>query len=200
MKRYIIYSFIPLDQTKRTCEVILLVPPLEFTTDLHDSPEIPWTSLHGIGQYGYKHYMSEGYLKYKVPGVWNYHISKIQKFSDRVVPRRALENFQAKHFKRTTTIPGTTEIVYGYVGSGETLITKATVYALIPKKHWRFLGTPPKDLGRIPKGFRCFHDRGIPEDPVYVIEIPGITECTWLEPYTSGQDILRQFEQTLERI
>jgi hypothetical protein len=200
MKRYIIYSFIPLDQAKRTCEVILLVPPLEFTTDLSDSPEIPWTSLHGIGQYGYKHYMSEGYLKYKVPGVWNYHISKIQKLSDRVVPRRALENFQKKHFKRTTTIPGTSEIVYGYVGIGETLITKATIYALIPKKHWRFLGTPPKDLEKIPKGLRCFHDRGIPEEPVYVIEIPGITECTWLEPYTEGQDILRQFEQTLERI
>jgi hypothetical protein len=200
MKRYIVYSFIPLDQTKRTCEIILLVPPGEFTTDLSDSPEIPWTSLHGIGQYGYKHYMSEGYLKYKVPGVWNYHISKIQKLPDRVVLRRALENYQEKHFKRISTIPETTEIVYGYVGSGETLITKATVYALVPKKHWRFLGTPPKDFGKVPKGFRSFHDRGIPDGPVYVIEIPGITECTWLEPYIEGQDILRQFEQTLERI
>jgi hypothetical protein len=200
MKRYIIYSYIPLDQFKRTCEVILLVPPGEFTTDLTDSPEIPWTSLQGIGQYGYKHYMSEGYLKYKVPGVWNYYISKIQKLSDRVVLKRALENYQAKHFKRTTTIPEATEIVYGYVGSGETLITKATIYALIPKKHWRFLGDSPKDLGKIPNGFHGFHNRGIPEGPVYVIKIPGITECTWLEPYTEGQDILRQFEQTLERI
>lgn len=189
-----------MDTTKRTCEVILLVPPNEFTTDLTDSPEIPWTSLHGIGKYGYKHYSSEGYLKYKVPGAWNYYISKIQKLSDRVVPRRALDNYREKHFKRTSTIPEVTEIVYGYVGQGEALITKATVYALVPKKHWRFLGTPPKDLGNIPKGFRCFHDCSIPESPVYVIMIPGITECTWLEPYTDGQDLLRQFEQTLERI
>jgi hypothetical protein len=200
MKRYIIYSYIPLDVSKRTCKVVLLVPPQEFTTDLTDSPEISWTSLHGIGQFGYKHYMSEGYLKYKVPGVWNYHISKIHKLTDRVVPRRALENYQEKHFKRTTNIPDVTEVVYGYVGQGETLITKATIYALVPKKHWRFLGAPPKDLEKIPNGFRGFRDREIPDGPVYVIKIPGITECTWLEPYTEGQDILRQFEQTLERI
>ena len=200
MKRYIIYSYIPLDQAKRTCEVILLVPPAEFVTDLTDSPEVSWTSLRGIGQYGYKHYMSEGYLKYKVPGVWNYHISKIDKLSDRLILKKSLENYCDKHFKRASSIPETSEIVYGYVGLGETLITKATVYALVPKKYWRFLGTPPKDLGKVPRGLRCFHDLSIPEGPVYVIEIPGITECTWLEPYTDGQDLLRQFEQTLERI
>jgi hypothetical protein len=145
--------------------------------------------------------MSEGYLKYKVPGVWNYQISKFSPIlTDHLILKRALENYRTKHFKRTSSISETSEIVYGYTGLGEIIIEKATVYALVPKKFWRFLGTPPKDLGKIPSGFRGFRDRSVPEDPVYVIEISGITECTWLEPYTEGQDLLRQFEQTLERI
>ena len=190
----------PIDTNAQTATAYVLVPPGDFKTDLVPDSRVSWTHLEGIGQYGWKGYMADGYIPYKVPGVWKYRKSKIQKLQDSLVEARKLDRWIDRHFVRLTTIPEDPEIVYAYTGLGETLITKATVYALVPKKYWR-LPEGIKTIEDLPRrGLRYFHDRSWPDGPVWIVRIPGITECTWLEPYSSGQEILRAFEASLVRI
>ena len=198
MKKPIIYSYIPIDTTLKTCTVYLLVPPGEYITGLSQDRVPAWTDLQGIGPYGYKTFSS--YETYKVPGVHRYY--SIHQMAQGVLHDSALKRYVNLNFKNIPgPSPDPTKIVYGFTGKGRVLIEKATIYALVPRAYFKYSG--PQEPG-FPRNLRLFDSLELPEpedaQKYYIIKIPGITRCTFLELYEEGKEAVECFEKTLERI